>query len=156
MTFLTTQGLSAHRVQPDVADSVSLRRAGLFLAVGFGLIAGYVVGHMADAASYRGTIDASLSLLLRFMAILKLAMVGAALALVWWRVGLFLSGRLATSYIVAVTLMACGPGLIWSTSTVVYGAVLFHGGLLVFASIALRDGGAWRACVAGSSGPGRK
>jgi hypothetical protein len=143
VAFLIGQGISTCAAPPGLVSRVPARRASLVVTAGLMLAAGFAAGHMAAAAAKPVAADASLVLLLRFMAAVKLAILIALLALALWRVGLPQKPRLATSYSVALALMAAAPGLIWQMDTVVYGAVLFHAGLLAYAVLALRDDGVW-------------
>ena len=82
----------------------------------------------------------TLTLLLRFMALMKAAIVLAAAGLVAWRFGSELPSRLAAGYIAAVGLMALSPGLIWSQSSLTLASAFFHSGLLFGLALAARDG----------------
>jgi hypothetical protein len=130
-----------HRI---ASPRLALKRRGwLVAATGSALVCGFVVGHVADVLSRPDASDAALITLLRFMALLKATMAFGALALSCWRLGQSASPRIILSYAVATALMACGPGLIWSMGTVVYGALLFHAGLFPFVILALRDDATW-------------
>ncbi len=137
MTFLTRQTVAAANERGSSVGPVTARRGWLVAATGIALVGGFVVGH---GTAKPVTIDAALVTLLRFMALLKLTEVLGALALSCWRIGHPASLRLALSYAVAIVLMACGPGLIWSMETVVFGALVFHAGLFSFVFLAARDG----------------
>lgn len=153
MTFLMRQNCATPDVRRRMGSHVSVRRAWLVAAAGTALVAGFAAGHIADVASRPVAIDAGLITILRFMALVKLAMVLGAVALTIWRLGHSTSPRLAQSYVLATMLMACGPGLIWSTGTVVYGAISFHAGLFSYLVLACRDDGTPR--VSRVAGPSR-
>ena len=80
--------------------------------------------------------------LLRFMALMKGAMVLGALGLTRWRLRRPASDRLAIGYAAALAAMAMAPGLIWSLAAIAPGAACFHAGLLLFLLLAWRDDGA--------------
>ena len=77
--------------------------------------------------------------LLRFMALVKGAMVLGALGLTQWRLRRAASDRLALGYAAALAAMAMAPGLIWSLAEIAPGAACFHAGLLLFLLLAWRD-----------------
>jgi hypothetical protein len=111
--------------------------AAVVLAVCIGSIAGIATG------SVTGT-DGELARLLRFMAVVKAGMMLAATGLVAWRFGSEMSDRLATGYVLAISLMALSPGLIWNMGSLILASALFHSGLLFGLALAARDGFAAR------------
>ena len=127
--------LSVSHARPAVAR---LPRAGLlYAAVGAaglgGLVAGRWVGSGGEGMEWQ------LVFLLRFMALVKGAMVLGALGLTQWRLRRPASDRLALGYGVALATMALAPGLIWSLAAIAPGAACFHAGLLAFLVLAWRD-----------------
>ena len=118
------------------------RRAVLAVA----LLAATGAGAAIGAATGTGTgSDAAFTELIRFMAIVKAAIVLAAAALVSWRLTSPASPRLAAGYIVCVSLMAPSPGLIWNMSSLLVASALFHSGLLFGLYLAATDGVTRRA-----------
>ncbi len=81
--------------------------------------------------------EPTLLVLIRFMAVAKLAMAVGAFALVHWRARRIVPPGLALAYAVATCLMLASPGLIWSLAHIGLGALAFHAGLILFL------GGAW-------------
>ena len=114
-------------------------RPALIAAVLLAAVAAFAIGH-DPAAHGAASADAELARLLRFMAVLKAAMALAALWLVDWRLRFAASPRLAMAYIAALALMAAGPGLIWSLTHLIAGAILFHAGLLLLLALGWADG----------------
>jgi len=92
-----------------------------------------------------GTVDADLLVLLRFMAGMKAVMALGAAALVGWRLGWPVRPAMGLSYIVAVSAIAAGAGLVWQLSHVAAGALLVHGGLVALAGLAWVDRAGWAA-----------
>jgi hypothetical protein len=84
--------------------------------------------------------DPDLARLLRGMALIKAAMVLAALALLWWRFGHPLPARHRTAYLLGAWLACAATALIWQLSHVVPAALVFHGGELLLLFTAWRDG----------------
>ena len=138
MAFLSDHPASGVGAIQDSAQAAIPRRATLVVMTGAALVAGFVAGHLAARPD---TMEPTLVLLLRFMAVLKLGLACGALGLAVWRLGYPASGRLVQGYGIATGLMAIGPGLIWFLGTVALGAVLFHAGLLAFLVLAFRDDG---------------
>ena len=122
---------------PLSAQSLTVRRAILASVVILAATTGVIAGHLSAPDA---TADADLTLLLRFMALMKAAIVLAAAGLVAWRFGSELPSRLAVGYIAAVGLMALSPGLIWSQSSLTLASAFFHSGLLFGLALAARDG----------------
>jgi hypothetical protein len=118
------------------AGSLTGRRTILVSVVILAATTGVIAGHLSASNT---TADADLTLLLRFMALMKAAIVLAAAGLVAWRFGSELPSRLAAGYIAAVGLMALSPGLIWSQSSLTLASAFFHSGLLFGLVLAARD-----------------
>lgn len=83
--------------------------------------------------------EASLALLLRFMAVLKAGAAVGAAALLHWRLRTPVTGGIGAGYLVALAAMALAPGLIASLHHVAAGALVFHAGLFGFLVLALAD-----------------
>ncbi len=117
------------------------RAALLYAAVGAAGLGGFVAGRWAGRWAGSGSegMEWQLVFLLRFMALVKGAMVLGALGLTQWRLRRPASDRLALGYGVALAAMALAPGLIWSLDAIALGAACFHAGLLVFFVLAWRD-----------------
>ena len=113
-------------------------QSALIAAAILAAFAGLAIGH--HPAYHAASFDVDLARLLRFMALIKAALAVLAGGLVWWRLRLAASPRLATAYIGALALMAAGPGLIWSMTHMIAGAILFHAGLLAFLALGWTDG----------------
>lgn len=107
--------------------------AAVVLAISMGVVAGIATG------SEIGT-DGELARLIRFMALVKAGIMLAAAGLVAWRFGFEISDRLAVGYVVAISLMALSPGLIWNMGSLILASALFHSGLLLGLVLAARDG----------------
>lgn len=114
---------------------------GIAVAAGFGagLLAGVGTGIMQDPA---------LTNLLRFMAVVKAAMVGGVAAGTMWRLRRpGVSGPVA-AYATACAIMAAGLWPIWAGTHVAAGAALVHGGFVLAAVVGWRDRDGWRAVLA--------
>ncbi len=118
-------------------QSPTVRQTMLAAAVILAAIAGGIAGALSAPEA---TADPDLTLLLRFMALMKAAIVFAAAGLVAWRFGSELPSRLAAGYVAAVGLMALSPGLIWSQSSLTLASAFFNSGLLFGLVLAARDG----------------
>lgn len=119
------------------AGSLTVRRTILASVVILAATTGMIAGHLSATDANH---DADLTLLLRFMALMKAAIILAAAGLVAWRFGSELPTRLAAGYIAAVGLMALSPGFIWSQSSLTLASAFFHSGLLFGLVLAARDG----------------
>jgi hypothetical protein len=115
------------------------RHVALALALSV-MCAGLMLGCLTTAGSAFGTAEHELLLILRFMAVVKLAMALAAALLLDWRLGYSASPGLAGAYLLALGLMAAAPGLIWAMAYLVPAAVAFHGGILLALFAGLHDG----------------
>jgi hypothetical protein len=118
---------------------ISWRRVALSCAVltasACGVVGGACTG--GGAASLQG--QQELMTLLRFMAAIKMGIALLSTALVWWRIGSWTGAWLVPAGIVACTLMALAPGIIWSGANVAIGAALFHAGFLTILMCAWID-----------------
>ncbi len=125
------------RTAADASDSVRIRRAVFVLLVAGALVTGVAAGRMYAPLSPS---DADFLLLIRFMAVMKLAIVLACAAAVAWRVGAGIAKPLAFGYAGAVALMALSPGLIWSEALLPLASAVFNAGLLLSLALAAGDG----------------
>ena len=116
--------------------SVRARRA-LIAAVAVAAILGLAAGH----ASAPNAPEPALVNLVRFMAVIKLAMAAAAAWLLHWRLARPAAGAATAGAILAVCAMAAAPGLIWGMAHVLLAAALFHAGLLALLAMAWSDKG---------------
>lgn len=73
------------------------------------------------------------------MAAIKGGIAIAGSAVVLWRLGAAISPPWLAAYAITCASMALGPGLIWSMSHVVLGALLLHGGLFATMILLWRD-----------------
>jgi hypothetical protein len=112
--------------------------SGLDVAVLLAAGAGVIVA--ARAGDQTGSIEWQLALLMRFMVLVKAAMVIAAFALAHWRLRTPIGGVAAAGLVAATAMMALAPGLIWSMRHIVLGAACFHAGLIAYLVVAWRDG----------------
>ena len=110
----------------------------LYAAVLFAGGAGLAVAARGGGSS--GAMEWQLILLLRFMVLIKTAMVVGAVALAQWRLRASISDAMAFGLAAATATMALAPGLIWSMHYIIQGAVCFHAGLLAYLVLAWRDG----------------
>jgi hypothetical protein len=116
-------------------------RAFLLVAVIAAAGSAWLATPAASVAQATLAIDGELSMLLRFMAVVKATMALAALAATFWRLGYPASPMLATAYVGAMVLMCAAPGLIWQLAHVAIGAALFHAGLLLLVVALFADRG---------------
>jgi hypothetical protein len=86
-----------------------------------------------------GTADPDLSALLRGMAMLKAAMTAAGAGILWWRLSRPISTSLAAAYVACVTAASAATGLVWTMSCLWAATILFHGALIAFLIMGLRD-----------------
>ena len=134
----------AARSEPAARPAATLAvryRGALVVAVLLSAALAYLATPAADAAHAVAAAGPELTRLLRLMALVKLAMAAAALGLVGWRLGHPARPALAWAYVAGCTLMAAGPGLIWTMAHVALGAALLHGGLLLLILLGWADGG---------------
>ncbi len=98
-----------------------------------------------------GPHDPELATLLRFMAVVKGAMALGAAALVAWRLGWPVRPAAGLAYIVGVSSMAAGAGLIWQLGHIGTGALLVHGSLVALVGIAWLDRAGWDQAASATS-----
>lgn len=117
-------GLGARRPGGVLAGALP-RRAVLLC-----LVAAAVLGALAGARpDPRILVDPELTRLLRAMALLKGAMVAAALALLHWRLGWQVSPAPGALYLGAVVGMAVASVWIWQPTSLAAAALVFHLGM---------------------------
>lgn len=126
------------RAAPSAAGTAQVRLVFLAASV-LALTAGFVL--METEASARAVTDAGPDLvrLVRSMALIKLAVVAAAVWLGQWRLSLPVSVPRAVAYIGAAALMCAGPGVMWNMEQIGAGAVMLHGGLIALIVIGWGD-----------------
>ncbi len=83
--------------------------------------------------------DPDLALVLRGMALIKAALVVAAMIVVLWRYAWPLPARLSTAYLLGVTMMTFSSMTIWQLSHLVGASVLFHLGIFLLLGSAYLD-----------------
>ena len=93
---------------------------------------------LGEPAAYLAA-DPALGQLLRGMALIKAAIVVAAVALLLWRFGWRVSPWAALAYGVSSGLMAGSSMLIWQLTFIPLAAALFHIGGLVMLLVSCRD-----------------
>lgn len=115
-------------------------RAALVAVVAAATVAGFALAGGDAAAGAPQAADTELTRLLRMMALLKLSIVAGAAWLVDWRLRQPPVGApVAAAYLAGLGLMAVGPGLIWSLTHLVLGAVLLHAGIALLLILACKD-----------------
>jgi uncharacterized membrane protein (DUF485 family) len=102
-------------------------------------LAGFALGYAASAPETAAT-DNQLTVLLRFMALTKLAMAFGFALLIDWRLRDPASGGLVVAYFMALSVMAIVPGLIWAEVYLMPAALTFHIGMLLTLVAGLQDG----------------
>lgn len=110
------------------------------VAVAAGLGAGVVLAAGAEAGH-----EAALTLLLRFMAVVKAVMVLGVAAATTWRLRTLAAPGTVAAYATACAIMAAGLWPIWSGGPVALAAALVHGGFILAALAAWRDRAGWQA-----------
>jgi hypothetical protein len=105
----------------------------------FAMALGFAAGQWAATPDTQAEMEPALALLLRFMALIKLATAVALAALAYWRLGRPASRTAALGFCAASMLMALAPGFIWSLGHIGLGAGLFHAGLALFLILCWRD-----------------
>ncbi len=126
---------------PRTAGIVSphLARGMLLAAVLAAGLAAYLSTDPVSAARAAARAGGDLTLLLRAMAAIKMALAAAVLAGMWWRMATPTpAGRLA-AYLVAAAAMSAGPVMIWDLTRVAPGALALHAGLLTGLALLWRD-----------------
>jgi len=83
--------------------------------------------------------DPDLATLLHGMALLKAAITAIGMAAVWWRLGSPILSTLAAAYVGCTAAASAGTGLVWTMSHLWAATLLFHGALIVFLILGLRD-----------------
>ena len=124
-------------LRTPASDPAGAYRTALAVSAMLALIAGILAGAVLAPAA---NADPGLATLLRFMALIKAAVVTLAAALAAWRFGFVIPPKSATGYTAAVALMALSPGLIWFQSGLVIASAAFHSGLLLGLALAAGDG----------------
>jgi hypothetical protein len=125
------------------AQSVPQSRAPHALRLRAALLLGCLA--MLVAAGWYGQPDALLQAdpqiaqMLRGMALIKAAMVLAAISLLAWRFGHPIGRRQAAVYLAGVWLAAGGSMLIWQLTLIPAAAIVFHLGEFAFLLMAWRD-----------------
>lgn len=126
------------------AGSVALPQAAwLGLAIMAGLGAGVLLGIGGEAGH-----DPALVTLLRFMAVVKAAMVAGVATGAAWRLRMPAGPGTALGYAAACGIMAAGLWPIWAATHVTAGAALVHGGFAVAIATGWRDRAAWQIALA--------
>jgi hypothetical protein len=103
------------------------------------LVAGAVAGFAVGASAAAPSSEAELTMLLRAMALLKLAFVAVAAGGIWWRLTAPISTSWLAGYAAASAAMAAGPGLIWFLSHIGLASILLHGGFATSILLLWRD-----------------
>jgi hypothetical protein len=98
-------------------------------------LAGYALG---DPNSLIAA-DAELAVLLRGMALIKAALVVAALAILWWRFRWPVPTGLAAGYLGGAWLITGATIMIWQLSAIAAAAVTFHAAEITLLVLAWRD-----------------
>jgi hypothetical protein len=138
--LLRSLGISAHPGAGEGAPAAAISGASawrLLLISACGIAA---AGVLASGADNGAAADPDLSALLRGMAIIKAAIVAAGAGIVWWRLGASISSTFALAYIGCVTAASAGAAMVWTMSHMGVATLLFHGALIAFLVIGLRDG----------------
>lgn len=104
-------------------------------------------GWLADPAPVLQA-DAELARLLRGMALIKAALVLAAVGVLLWRFGKPVSPRTTGAYLAGAWMLCGASVLIWQLSAIQFAALLFHAGVLLLLFTAWRDRGALSALPA--------
>jgi hypothetical protein len=121
---------------PQSRASHTLRLRAVLL---FGCAAMVVAGGWYGQPDALLQADPQLAQMLRGMALIKAAMVLAAISLLAWRFGHPIGRRQAVVYLAGVWLAAAGSMLIWQLTHIPAAAVMFHLGEFAFLLMAWRD-----------------
>lgn len=132
-SIVATRSVSA--VATGLATRAAMLRALLVVGCAMALLIAAALGRPEVLQQA----DAELARLLRGMALIKGALLAAALAALWWRFGLALAPRLALVYLVGAWLMAAASMLVWQLTLIPAAAVVFHAGELGLLLAAWRD-----------------
>ena len=119
--------------------------------LGLAIIAGLSAGALLSTDGEAGH-DPALVTLLRFMAVVKAAMVISVAAGAAWRLRVPTGPGTALGYVAACGIMAAGLWPIWAATHVAAGAVLVHGGFAVSIAMGWRDRAAWHTMLAARHG----
>jgi len=111
------------------------RRALLLAGCALAAVAAYVFG---NPVALQGA-DPELAVLLRGMALIKAALVVAALGILWWRFRWPVSTGVAAGYLAGAWLAAGAATMIWQLTHLAQAAVLFHVGEIALLLLAWRD-----------------
>lgn len=112
-------------------------RLRLALFAGAGVFA--TAAAMAGSPEAMQAADPELAFLLRGMALLKAAMVLAALGILSWRFSATFTPPIAAGYLASVWTGAAAAMLIWQLSYLVVASVMFHAATLILLFLAWRD-----------------
>jgi hypothetical protein len=136
---ITTANIAAIGVTSRTSWSPSAARSILLAVILVGFAAGFLATGSTSSAAAVHQAGADLTRLLRAMAAIKMLMVAAAAAAVFWRLSAAITLPWFAAYSVAFAAMAAGPGLIWNMAHLIAGAALLHGGLLAVILLFWRD-----------------
>lgn len=142
----TAHDVSALHCPPASPTGFASWRNAIVLATAIGIVGGLTLPQFIAGAA-APSVDAELTILLRFTAATKAMIAIAAIALAGWRLGYVAAPRIGLTYSIAAVLMAAAPGFIWTMTTVAEGAGLFHAGLALFLSACWLDRGDTRALL---------
>ncbi len=135
----TKQAWTRYREPPEPTTlpegRVALWRAGL---VGSCLAAALLGMLSGDPAAYLQA-NPDLARLLRGMALIKAALVLAAIAVIWWRYSRPLSHGLSSLYLVGATAMVLAAVMVWQLSHLAGASILFHAGIFLLLGCAYLD-----------------
>ena len=112
------------------------RRLWLAAGVTLAVAAAFAIGARGVPEGF----EPQLVLLIRFMAVIKLAGAIAVAAVVGWRFGQAPGLRRTAGYSAAAMIMAAGPALMWDMHFIVLGSVLFYAGLGAIVLLARAQG----------------
>jgi hypothetical protein len=119
-------------------NAVSLRMAFL----GACALAAAAATYFAGTDSVQSA-DPDLARLLKGMAIIKMVILFAVGAAIWWRLGSPIRPSFSAGYIIFCAMGIAGAALVWNKAGLGLAPFLFDGGLLGFLVLALRDDGPW-------------
>ena len=136
-THLTFAAASVRPRAPSARDGMRPASMRTLLLAGC-LASAAAAGWLADPAPVLQA-DTELARLLRGMALIKGALMLAAVGVLLWRFGRPTTPRTAGAYL-AGAWMLCGASLlIWQLSAIPFAALLFHAGVLLLLVAAWRD-----------------
>jgi hypothetical protein len=127
---------------PAIPMSTTRPRRGILLAAVILAVSAGLLSSTPEETSF-ATLQAGteLTMLLRFMSIVKAVMALALVAVTAWRLGYPASSLRAVSYISSAALLSAAPVFIWQMAHVAIGAVAFHFGILLLLGTAWVDRG---------------